>query len=193
MGTQVSAPLNDRIYRSLRSKKGAPHPKKPGEKLGRPEFRVPLLFPASLLVPAGLFIYGWTAQYHTHWIGPNVGAAVFAAGTIICFQGIQTYLIDSFTKYAASAIASATVLRSLAGFGFPLFAPYMYAKLDYGWGKLALGLPGYGHRLPSPDDSLVPWAAIERSQQVRCVKSRGFQRGQVTRKLGSTHDYEPLA
>lgn len=124
LGTQISAPINDRIYRRL---------KRTNKDTGRPEFRVPLMVPGSLLVPAGLFIYGWTAQKHTHWIGPNIGAALFAAGAIIGFQAIQTYLVDSYTLYAASAIAAATVLRSLAGFGFPLFAPAMYNALDYGW------------------------------------------------------------
>lgn len=124
LGTQISAPINDRIYRRL---------KRTNKDTGRPEFRVPLMVPGSLLVPAGLFIYGWTAQKHTHWIGPNIGAALFAAGAIIAFQSIQTYLVDSYTLYAASAIAAATVLRSLAGFGFPLFAPAMYNALDYGW------------------------------------------------------------
>ena len=124
LGAQICAPINDRIYRYLKRKNG---------EIGRPEFRVPTMVPGSLLVPIGLFTYGWTAQKHTHWIGPNIGAAIFATGTIIGFQSIQTYLVDSYTRFAASAIAAATVLRSLAGFGFPLFAPAMYNALHYGW------------------------------------------------------------
>jgi MFS family permease len=141
LGTQICAPINDRIYRQL---------KKKNNNTGRPEFRIPLMIPGSVLVPTGLFIYGWTAQYHTHWIGPNIGAALFAAGTIIGFQCIQTYLVDTYTRYAASAVAAATVLRSLAGFGFPLFAPYMYSKLDYGWGNSLLGFVAVGLGVPAP-------------------------------------------
>ncbi|KAK3052441.1 hypothetical protein LTS18_012287, partial [Coniosporium uncinatum] len=126
LGTQICAPINDRIYRKL---------KKRNNNTGRPEFRVPLMIPGAALVPIGLFWYGWSAQARIHWIMPNIGAAIFAAGTIIGFQCIQTYIVDSYTQYAASAIGAATVLRSLAGFGFPLFAPYMYAALDYGWGN----------------------------------------------------------
>lgn len=58
--------------------------------------------------------------------------------------------MDSYTRYAASAIAAATVLRSLAGFGFPLFAPYMYAKLGYGWGNSLLGFLAVGLGWPAP-------------------------------------------
>ena len=90
------------------------------------------------------------------------------AGTIVTFYGIQAYLIDAFTLHAASgviyvslighcilthfmiatALAAASFMRSLAGFGFPLFAPTMYNALGYGKGNtilaaaaIALGCP----------------------------------------------------
>ncbi|MCJ1393860.1 hypothetical protein MMC18_006736 [Xylographa bjoerkii] len=141
LGTQICAPLNDKFYKML---------KKRNNGVGRPEFRIPLMLPGSIFVPTGLFIYGWTANYHTHWIFPNIGTAIFAAGNIVCFQCIQTYLVDSYTRYAASAIGAATVLRSLAGFGFPLFAPYMYAALDYGWGNSILGFIAVVLGMPAP-------------------------------------------
>ncbi|KAI4165240.1 MAG: hypothetical protein LQ342_001108 [Letrouitia transgressa] len=141
LGTQISAPINDRTYRRLKRKNGD---------VGKPEFRIPLMVPGSILVPTGLFIYGWTAQYHTHWIGPNVGVCLFSAGAIIGFQSIQTYLVDTYTRFAASAIGAATVLRSTAGFVFPLFAPYMYEALDYGWGNSLLGFIAVGLGLPAP-------------------------------------------
>jgi hypothetical protein len=47
-----------------------------------------------------------------------------------------------------TALAAAVFLRSLAGFGFPLFAPTMYNALGYGKGNtilaaaaIALGCP----------------------------------------------------
>ena len=141
LGCQVCAPLNDRIYRLLMKRNN-------GE--GKPEFRIPMMNIGSVLVPGGLFIYGWTAQYHVHWIGPNIGAGVFAMGMIIGFQCIQTYLVDAYTRFAASAVGAATVLRSLAGFGFPLFAPYMYKALGNGWGNSLLGFVAVGIGMPSP-------------------------------------------
>jgi multidrug resistance protein len=141
LGTQLCAPAQDRIYRALKKRNGG---------VGKPEFRVPLMIPGAMLVPIGLFIYGWTAQAHTHWIGPNFGAAIFAAGVIIGFQCIQTYIVDSYTRYAASAVGAATVLRSLAGFGFPLFAPDMYNALHYGWGNSLLAFIAIGLGWPAP-------------------------------------------
>ncbi|KAK9323506.1 major facilitator superfamily domain-containing protein [Lipomyces orientalis] len=141
IGAQVCAPLNDSIFRRLKARN------KGHEK---PEYRVPLMVPGSILVPVGLFWYGWTAQMHTHWILPDIGVGIFAIGTIVGFQCIQTYLVDTYTRYAASALAAATVLRSLAGFGFPLFAPTMYKALDYGWGNSVLAFVGIGLGVPAP-------------------------------------------
>jgi hypothetical protein len=39
-----------------------------------------------------------------------------------------------------TALAAATFLRSLAGFGFPLFAPAMYNALGYGKGDTILAV-----------------------------------------------------
>lgn len=141
VGAQICAPCQDRIYAALKRRNNG---------VGKPEFRVPLMIPGAVLVPVGLFWYGWTAQANTHWILPNIGAAIFAAGCIVGFQCIQTYLVDAYTRYAASAIGAATVLRSLAGFSFPLFAPYMYSALDYGWGNSVLGFVAIGLGFPGP-------------------------------------------
>ncbi|KAF3401926.1 Efflux pump vrtL [Penicillium rolfsii] len=141
LGSQICAPLNDRIYRRLKARNNG---------VGRPEFRVPLLGVAAFLVPSGLFIYGWTAQTHCHWIAPNIGAVLFGAGTIISFQCMQTYMVDAYTRFAASALAAGSFLRSLAGFGFPLFAPYMYDKLHYGWGNSVLAFISIAIGIPAP-------------------------------------------
>lgn len=141
VGTQVCAPCQDRIYAAL---------KRRNQGVGRPEFRVPLMIPGALLVPVGLFWYGWTAQAHTHWILPDIGVAIFAAGNIISFQCIQGYIVDSYSLYAASALAAASVLRSLTGFGFPLFAMYLYDALGYGWGNSLLGFVAIVLGFPAP-------------------------------------------
>ena len=129
-GAQVAGRLVDWGYQRLKSR--APN----GE--GRPEFRVPILFLSTLLISGGLFMYGWSAQEHTHWIVPNIGAAIFGAGTSMTFTGLQTYTIDSYQLYAASAVGATAVARSLTGFAFPLFADYMYEALGEGWGNSVL-------------------------------------------------------
>ncbi|KAG7010151.1 hypothetical protein G7Y79_00001g004230 [Physcia stellaris] len=144
IGTQATARLNDQIYQSLRNR---PQPRNPQK---QQKFRLPLLVPGSVLVPAGIFWYGWSAQAHLHWTMPNIGILIFGIGMKIATQCTQAYLVDTYTLYAASASAAAIVLRSLAGFAFPLFAPYLYARLGYGWGNSVIAFVALGLGVPAP-------------------------------------------
>ena len=47
-------------------------------------------------------------------------------------NSVQNYYIDSFSRYAASAIAAGTVFRSIIGGVIPLFAPSVFKSLGYG-------------------------------------------------------------
>ena len=50
-----------------------------------PEYRLPPMIPAALIIPAGLFLYGWTAQYQVHWIAPIIGTSFVGFGLISTF------------------------------------------------------------------------------------------------------------
>lgn len=104
----------------------------------KPEYRLPPLLPGSLVVPIGLFWYGWSAQEHVHWIMPIVGTGFVGLGTLAIFMPVQTYLIDAFDIYAASAAAANTITRSLLGAFLPLAGPSMYGALGQGWGNSLL-------------------------------------------------------
>ncbi|KAF2669663.1 MFS general substrate transporter [Microthyrium microscopicum] len=106
-----------------------------------PEDRIPIwvITPAACLLPVGLFIYGWTTQYKVHWIAPLIGTACTGFALLVIFMSMQTYIVDAFTRYAASAIAANTVLRSLLGSLLPLCGLKMYNKLGLGWGNSLLG------------------------------------------------------
>ncbi|KAJ5249109.1 MFS multidrug transporter [Penicillium chermesinum] len=140
-GTQVCARMLDRFYRLLKAR---------NNEAGRPEFRLPMLAVGAFCTPAGLFIYGWTAQTHQHWIAPNIGACIFGIGCMITMQCLQIYTVDTYTRFSASALAAIVLLRSLAGFSFPLFAPYLFQALKYGWGNSVLAFIAIGIGVPAP-------------------------------------------
>lgn len=142
IGGQVGGRVVDYSYRTLRARQA--------DGKGQPEFKLPLLMATSWIFPAGLLIYGWTAEYRTHWIGPNIGAAIFAAGGMGTFLVCQSYLVDVIPLYAASVLAAAVLFRSLGGFGFPLFAPSMYSALGQGWGNTLLALVSAVVGIPTP-------------------------------------------
>lgn len=141
VGIIVNFRYIDRIYRQLKEKNSG---------VGRPEFRMPSMFVGSVLVTIGLFWYGWSVQGRVHWIMPNIGVVIFSAGAMGCLQSMQTYTVDSYTRFAASALAAVAILRSLAGFAFPLFAPYLYQTLGYGWGTSVLAFISIGIGFPAP-------------------------------------------
>ncbi|KAI0107606.1 major facilitator superfamily domain-containing protein [Nemania sp. FL0031] len=145
LATQIGGRVMDWIYRRLRERDAARTSgagNGGGGKLppGKPEYRVPYMIPGALLMPAGLFWYGWSAQYHYHWIVVDIGAAVFTMGSFIYSQAINAYILDEFKQYGASALAAVRILSQTLGFAFPIFAPQLYETLDYGWGNSLLAL-----------------------------------------------------
>ncbi|KII89443.1 hypothetical protein PLICRDRAFT_688165 [Plicaturopsis crispa FD-325 SS-3] len=139
--SQLNARILDIGYRRLKKRNGG---------VGKPEFRLPSMMFGCLFLPIGLFILGWGARSTVHWIVPDIGMTFVAAGIIVNIQSIQTYVIDAFMLYAASALAATSFLRSLAGFGFPLFAPAMYKALGYGKGDTILAALAIAIGCPSP-------------------------------------------
>ncbi|KAG2157948.1 MFS polyamine transporter [Suillus bovinus] len=139
--SQLNARTMDKVYIYLKNKHGG---------VAKPEFRLPAMVPGSLLLPIGCFIVGWTSEAQIPWIAPDIGIALVGAGIILNFQCIQTYIVDCFTLHAASALAAVSCLRSLAGFGFPLFAPAMYKALGFGKGDTILAVVAIVIGCPAP-------------------------------------------
>ncbi|CAK5262918.1 unnamed protein product [Mycena citricolor] len=136
--TLFSAKYGNEIYIKLSEKNGG---------VGEPEMRIPGLVFGSIVVPIGLFWYGWSAQAKIHWIMPIIGSGIFGFGMMSTYLPIQLYLVDTFS-YAASALSAASVFRSLFGFIFPLFGQQMYNALGQGGGNsllaglaIVLGIP----------------------------------------------------
>lgn len=104
-----------------------------------PEMRLPRAVYSGCLIPISLLWYGWSAQKMAHWMVAIIGIP-YGLGMTALYVAAQNYLIDAFPAYAASAIASATFLRSLFGAFLPLAGPTMYEKLGFGWGNTVLGI-----------------------------------------------------
>lgn len=105
----------------------------------RPEQRMLIMVPGAVIGSAGLFLYGWTAQYRAPWIAVDIGGLVLSLGPTVSGAATTAYVIDAYPLYVGSASAAAQLLRSLTAFGFPLFAPSMYHAMGYGWGNSLLG------------------------------------------------------
>ena len=73
---------------------------------------------------------------------------------------MQNYLVDAYTQYAASAIAAATILRSLLGALLPLAGQLMYDDLGIGWGNSVLAFIALAF-------SPVPWVFWKYGEGIR--------------------------
>lgn len=99
-----------------------------------PEQRFPAMMMCGWMMPAGMFMFAWSCRPEVHWIVPMIGISIMSCGFFVIFQGCLNYLVDSFTKFAASAIAANTFLRSIFGGVFPLFGFLLFENLGVPWG-----------------------------------------------------------
>ncbi|KAK2624699.1 hypothetical protein QTJ16_005892 [Diplocarpon rosae] len=151
LGVAVMGSTSDRIYTHYQAQNG-------GE--GKPEYRLPALMWCSGFVPVGLFWYGWSAQAQVHFIVPILGTVLIAFGMLSVMLPVQSYLVDAYTQYAASAVAAATILRSLLGAFMPLAGQPLYDKLGIGWGNSLLGFLSLA-MVP------VPWVFWRYGERIR--------------------------
>ena len=87
---QIGGRLMDRLYGYLSKQQNG------GE--GKPEFRAPYLIPGVILLPIGLILYGWAAEYRVSWPVVDIGAAIFALGSIVVTQMLFAYQLDEFVE-----------------------------------------------------------------------------------------------
>jgi MFS family permease len=113
-----------------------------GQKEGvkRPEDRLILMKWIGPITPLGLFMYGWSAEYKTHWIVPILGTFILGLGALFIVIPGQLYLVDAFgAQAAASALAANMLVRSPFGAFLDLAAEPLYRRLGLGWGNSVLG------------------------------------------------------
>ncbi|KAI1789345.1 MFS general substrate transporter [Ganoderma leucocontextum] len=124
-----------------------------------PEYRLEICMVASPLFAAAFFWFGWTAYPSVSFWAPMLAGLPLGGSIIFLFLGLFNYTIDAYLDVAASALSAMTVVRSMFGAGFPLFATQMYEVLNPHWASTLLGfiavalapipfvLKVYGHRL----------------------------------------------
>lgn len=122
-------PMNERMYANA-TKDGA-----------YPEARLYPMMAGAFLMPAALFMFAFTGAYPwVHWMGVCVSAFVFGFAMILLYVSANSYIIDSYSSFAATAMAAKTLLRSEVGAMVPLFVNQMFHKMGFQWAGLLLAL-----------------------------------------------------
>ncbi|ESK91681.1 mfs polyamine transporter [Moniliophthora roreri MCA 2997] len=106
-----------------------------------PEARLYAMMVGSIILPISLFIFAFTGAYaHVHWIAPCISGVLFGFSMILIYVSANSYIVDSYSSFAASAIAAKTLLRSEVGAMVPLFVNQMFHGMGFQYAGLLLAL-----------------------------------------------------
>jgi hypothetical protein len=81
------------------------------------EMRLGVLLPAMLVAPAGLVVYGYTAQKDLHWIGYFAGVAMCNWGAYFYFTFTLAYAVDSYTVNLSEMLIAMNLGKQAISFG----------------------------------------------------------------------------
>ncbi|CCF54816.1 hypothetical protein NDA11_002960 [Ustilago hordei] len=107
-----------------------------------PEDRLLWGIPGGFLFPISLFFFAWTSFPPVPWIVPVISGALFGVSSHVLFLIVSDYTVNSYSIYAASAIAAQSFLREFLSGGFTLITEIMYHNVDYQWATSILAFIG---------------------------------------------------
>ena len=106
-----------------------------------PEARLyPAVIGGFFGVTGGMLVYGWAAYSNFHWIAITMGLTMVGFGTSAVVISIANYLIDAYSKYAASALAAVGLVGNISAAFLPLTATAVYTNMGFHWASTLLGL-----------------------------------------------------
>ncbi|GAA6059611.1 hypothetical protein JCM10212_005110 [Sporobolomyces blumeae] len=106
-----------------------------------PEARLYTAFVGGILVPLGSYLYAFTSYPQVPWIAPAIGIVVLYTGMYCVYLSTFSYLAESYSLYASSALSGMSFVRNIVGAVFPLFTTALYDRLGVqGAGGLTAGI-----------------------------------------------------
>ncbi|RYC54511.1 hypothetical protein CHU98_g11699 [Xylaria longipes] len=125
-----------------------------------PESRLYFTCFAAVLLPAGLYLFGFAAQRSIHWIVPTIAIGLATMGIYYIYLATFNYLADIYSAYASSALAAQSFCRNILGGAFPLVTSMLFTNLGE---DAAGGLLGAIATLLT----VVPWALVLFGEKIR--------------------------
>lgn len=130
------------------------------QRMATPEGRLIAPCIQSILLPAGLFWFGWTSRPDMPWISPVLAIGSCTLGIFSIYLAVFNYLADTYGRYASSAQAAQSMCRNLLAGIFPLFTHIMLRNLTYKGSGSMLG--GIALLL-----TIIPWLLSFYGQRIR--------------------------
>ncbi|KAI9706157.1 MAG: hypothetical protein M1820_004918 [Bogoriella megaspora] len=104
-----------------------------------PEFRLWFSMLGAPAITISLFWMGWTSDSSISIWSPLAASVLFGYGILCVFISSYQYIIDSYETYAASALASVTLIRYMAAGGMTIVGIPMYENLGVHYTLTVLG------------------------------------------------------
>ncbi|KAI0067788.1 MFS general substrate transporter [Artomyces pyxidatus] len=104
-----------------------------------PEARLEVTLVGAPLFAIAFFWFGWTSYPSISLWSPLMAGGLLGFSIFLIFLSLINYTVDAYLFAAASALASSTVVRSMFGAAFPLFARQMFDTLNPRWASTLLG------------------------------------------------------
>lgn len=104
-----------------------------------PEFRLWFAMIGAPAIPISMFWMGWTSDPNISIWSPIAASVVFGFGILCVFISSYQYVIDSYEIYAASALASVTVIRYVAAGGMTIVGIPFYTNVGVHYTCTILG------------------------------------------------------
>ncbi|KAI2622330.1 MFS general substrate transporter [Hypoxylon sp. NC1633] len=125
-----------------------------------PESRLYFTCFTSVLLPAGLYLFGFAAQPSIHWMVPTFAIFLATMGIYYVYLATFNYLADIYQSYASSALAAQSFCRNVLAGAFPLVTGPLIKNL---------GEDATGGLLGAIATSLtvVPWVLVLFGNKIR--------------------------
>ncbi|KAI1259522.1 putative MFS transporter [Xylariaceae sp. FL1019] len=104
------------------------------------EMRLGVMIPAAVIGPAGLVVYGLTAELNLHWIGFFFGAGMLSWCGFFFYSFTLAYAVDSYNSNTSEMLIAMNVGKQLVSFGLGL--KVLDWILESGYAKVIAGAFG---------------------------------------------------
>ncbi|KAK0619361.1 major facilitator superfamily domain-containing protein [Immersiella caudata] len=135
----------------------AKHPNKKAEYL-----RLPMACVGGPPFVISLLWLGWSSSSQIHWSVPLMAMLPYGSAYLLIFVAMINYVADAYVIYSASALAAASMTRSIAGALIPLATDKMLESLGIAWSCTVLAIVSAGL-------GVVPFLFIAYGEKIRAA------------------------
>ncbi|KZV59601.1 MFS general substrate transporter [Peniophora sp. CONT] len=104
-----------------------------------PEKRLEVTLVAAPIFSIAFFWFGWTSYSWIPFWSSMMAGSLLGFSILLIFFTQFNFIVDTYLVAAATALSANTIVRSVVGAAFPLFARQLFDSLNPRWASTLLG------------------------------------------------------